>query len=237
MTLITMRLAVTILTAAFAAAATNPAPPDPDLVHARDIQDRAALEHFEVQAASDAQKLSRDAEAQYRVALASSYLAEVAIEVGDKARARSAAESGIQAGQRAVALNAQSAEFHRLLGTLCGQAVSSNPLSVLKYGHCAQDEINRAIELDPKSALNYVGRGVGNYYLPPAMGGGVDLAIKDFQKAIVLDAKLADAHLWLGVALRKAGRNADAHAELQKAADLAPGRVWAKQQLAKTPAQ
>jgi tetratricopeptide (TPR) repeat protein len=232
-----MRLAAMYLAAAFTLAAANPDAVNPDLVRARDTQDRAALERLEAQAASDAQKQANDAQAQYRAALASSYLAEVAIEVGDKTRARAAAESGIQAGQRAVALNAQSAEFHRLLGTLCGQAVSSNPLSVLKYGRCAQDEINKAIQLDPKSALNYVGRGVGNYYLPAAMGGGEDVAVKDFQKAIALDAKLGEAHLWLGIALRKAGRNADAHAELQKAADLAPARVWAKQQLAKTPVQ
>jgi len=227
-----MRFAAMFLGAVAALAAS-----DAELDHARDAQDRAALDRLEAQAAADAQKQSNDAGAQYRAALASSYLAEVAIEMGDKNRARGAAESGIQAAQRAVALNGQSAEMRRLLGTLCGQAVSSNPLSVLKYGRCAQDEINKAIELDPKSALNYVGRGVGNYYLPPAMGGGVDMAIKDFQKAIGLDAKLAEAHLWLGIALRKAGRNADAHAELQKAADLAPSRIWAKQQLAKTPAQ
>ena len=227
-----MRLAAALLGFVITLAAANP-----ELERARDTQDRATLERLATQAAADAQKQPGDAQAQYRMALSSSYMAEVAVEVGDKARARSAAESGIQAGQRAVALQAQSAEFHRLLGTLCGQAVSSNPLAVLKYGHCAQDEINKAIELDPKSGLNYVGRGVGNYYLPPAMGGGVDIAIKDFQKAIALDPKLAEAHLWLGIALRKAGRNADAHAELQKAADLAPARVWTKQQLAKTPAQ
>lgn len=225
-----MRFAAIAFTAVLCGAAANP-----ELERARDVQDRPALERLEAQAASDAQKRANDAQAQYRMALASSYLAEVAIEVGDKARARNAAENGIQAGQRALALNDKSAEYHRLLGTLCGQAVSSNPLSVLKYGHCAQDEINKAIELDPRSALNYVGRGVGNYYLPAAMGGGVDIAIKDFQKAVGLDAKLAEAHLWLGIALRKAGRNAEAHAELQKAADLAPARTWAKQQLAKTP--
>jgi tetratricopeptide (TPR) repeat protein len=237
MTPTTMRQVALALAAVLTLAAGPADSISPDLIKARDTQDRAALERLASQAATDAQKQSSDAAAQFRMALASSYLAEVAIEVGDKGRARSAAESGIQAGQRAVALNAQSAEFHRLLGTLCGQAVSSNPLSVLKYGHCAQDEINKAIDLDPKSALNYVGRGVGNYYLPAAMGGGVDIAIKDFQKAIGLDPKLAEAHLWLGIALRKAGRNGEAHAELQKAADLAPARVWAKQQLAKTPAQ
>jgi tetratricopeptide (TPR) repeat protein len=207
------------------------------LEHARDTQDRAALDAFVSGAAVPAGKMPGDALAQYWLALAESYSAEVAIEVGDKARARGSAESGIQAAQKAVAIDSRTGEFHRLLGTLCAQSITSNPLSALKYGRCAQDEINKAIELDPKAALNYVGRGVGNYYLPAALGGSVDAAIKDLRKAISLDARLADAHLWLGVVLRKAGQNAEAHQELQKAVDLAPARAWAKQQLAKTPAQ
>jgi Flp pilus assembly protein TadD len=78
-------------------------------------------------------------------------------------------------------------------------------------------------------------RGVGNYYLPAAMGGGVDIAIKDFQKAVELDPRSAESHLWLGIALRKANRNAEARKEIQKSVDLDPARTWAKQQLAKTP--
>jgi len=209
---------------------------DTALERARDTQDRPALDGLVNQAAAEAQKKSADAQAQYRLALASSYSAEVAIEVGDRPRARAAAESGIQAAEKAVAIDPRTAELHRVLGTLCAQSITSSPLSALKYGRCAQDEINKAIEMDPKSALNYVGRGVGNYYLPAALGGGMDLAIKDLQKAVALDARLAEAHLWLGIALRKAGHNSEAHLELQKAVDLAPARVWAKQQLAKTPA-
>jgi Flp pilus assembly protein TadD len=76
---------------------------------------------------------------------------------------------------------------------------------------------------------------VGNYYLPPQLGGGSDVAIKDFQKALELDTRSSEAHLWLGLALRKANRNAEARKELQKALDLDPARAWAKQQLAKTP--
>jgi tetratricopeptide (TPR) repeat protein len=213
------------------------AAPDPALEHARDTQDRAALDTFLNQSAAEGQKKPGDAQAQYRWALAASYLAQVAIEVGDKPHARIAAESGIQAAEKAVAIDAHMAESHRVLGILCAQSITSNPLSALKYGRCAQDEINKAIELDPKGALNYVGRGVGNYYLPAAMGGSADVAVKDLRKAIALDPRLADAHLWLGVVLRKAGQNAEAHMELQKAVELAPARVWAKQQLAKTPAQ
>jgi len=46
---------------------------------------------------------------------------------------------------------------------------------------------------------------------------------------------LADAHLWLGLALRKAGRNAEARRAIARSLELNPRRVWAKQQLEKTP--
>jgi tetratricopeptide (TPR) repeat protein len=208
-----------------------------DLEKARDAQDRAALTTQITPLAAAADKDPKDANAQYHLALAQSYLAEVAIEQRDKNAGRSAAEAGIRAAQKAVDLNANNAEYHRMLGALCGQSVSANVLTGLKYGRCALDEVNKAVQLDPKSAMAYLSRGVGYYYLPPQFGGGLDTAIKDIQKAIELDPKLAEAHLWLGVVLRKANRNADAHKELQLALQLNPNRVWTKQQLEKTPAQ
>jgi Flp pilus assembly protein TadD len=107
----------------------------------------------------------------------------------------------------------------------------------VKYAQCASASIHKAIELDPKSSKAYIGQGVGNYYLPAAFGGGVELAIRDFQKAVQLDPKSPEAYLWLGIATRKAGRNAEARAALQKAVDLGPERVWARKQLEKTPAK
>lgn len=208
-----------------------------DLNKARDIQDRGTLDRMAAEAASAAQKSPNDPAAQYKAALAESYVAEVAIEVRDKAQAHSAAETGIKIAEHAVALKPDDAEYHRIYGTLCGQAVSANVLQGMKFGRCAQEEVNKAVQLDPKSAINYVSRGVGNYYLPAGLGGGVDLAIKDFQKAIEIDPQSAEAHLWLGLALRKQNRNGDARREFQKAVDLNPSRAWAKQQLEKTPAQ
>ncbi|HUA85810.1 MAG TPA: tetratricopeptide repeat protein [Bryobacteraceae bacterium] len=209
--------------------------PGNDLEHARDAQDRAALERMTAQLGAEAQKQSHDAAAQYRYALAESYLAEVAIEQRDKNLAHNAAEAGIKAAQRAAALKPDDSEYHRIYGTLCGQAVSANFLQGMKYGKCAQEEVNKAVELDPKSAMNYLSQGVGNYYLPPALGGGLELAVKDFQKAIELQPKLAEAHLWLGLALRKENRNADARREFQRALELNPASLWTKEQLSKTP--
>lgn len=209
----------------------------PDLQRARDLQDRAALDRIANEFRAAAEKQANDAAAYYRVALAESYAAEVAVEVRDKAQAKSYAETGIAAAEKAISLKSGVSEYHRILGTLCGQMISSNGLAAIRYGNCALTSVNKAIELDPKSAENYVSHGVGNYYLPAALGGGVELAIKDFQKAIELDPKSSDAHLWLGVALRKQNRNAEAHKALARAVELNPNRVWAKQQLEKTPAQ
>ena len=98
---------------------------------------------------------------------------------------------------------------------------------------CAQANINRALELNPKSALSYVSHGVGNFYLPPALGGGVELALEDFLKAAELDPKLPDAQLWLGRTYLKLNREAEARKAFELAVALNPNRVWAKQQLAK----
>jgi Flp pilus assembly protein TadD len=211
---------------------------NPDLVKARDAQNRSQLEQIANQLSSIADRQPSDARAQYQAALAHSTLAEVANEIRDKGQARSASEAGMKAAERAVALKPSEAEYHRILGTLCGQeAAALGGFGALKYGRCALDEVNKAVELDPREPLNYVSRGIGNYYLPAAFGGGVELAIKDFQKAVTLDSGAADAHLWLGIALRKLNRNAEARQEFEKAVKLNPARLWAKQQLEKTPAQ
>jgi tetratricopeptide (TPR) repeat protein len=208
-----------------------------ELDKARDAQNRGALERLASQFSAAAGKQPNDVQAQYRLALTESYLAEVAMETGDKNAARNAAEAGMKAAERAVALKPDVAEYHRVLGTLCGQVIPANVLVGMRYGNCARDEVNKAVQMDPKSALNYLSRGIGNYYLPAALGGGPDVAIKDLQKAVDLDPRSADAHLWLGLALRKANHNAEAHTELQRSVELDPNRVWAKQQLAKAAAK
>jgi tetratricopeptide (TPR) repeat protein len=208
-----------------------------DLAAARDRQDRAAIEKRIAELAVTAAQQPNHAEAHYSLATAQSYLAEVALELRDKNLAKNAAEAGIKSAERAAALRPDSSEYQRLLGTLCGQVIPANVLSGLRYGKCAQDAVTKAIKLDPNSAMAYVSRGVGNYYLPPALGGGPELAIKDFEKAIQLKPANSEAYLWLGIALRKLNRNAEARKALNKSLELNPRRVWARQQLEKIPAQ
>jgi tetratricopeptide (TPR) repeat protein len=210
---------------------------DTSLREARDRQDRAALEQLAAGNADAARSRPNDAAAQYQLALAHSYVAEVAIEQHDKQHAFAAAELGIEAAERAVELNPNSAEYHRTLGTLCGQAISSAGFAGLRHGKCALDEVDKAIALDPKSSDAWLSHGVGMYYLPAAFGGGVEKAIGDFRKAIALNSDSADAWLWLGIALRKSNQEDEAHKAIEKSLQLNPARLWAKQQLAKTPAK
>jgi tetratricopeptide (TPR) repeat protein len=213
------------------------AQPSSELVSARDHQDLATLNHLIAQYEPSAKANSQCVECDYKLALADSYAAEVAMELRDKRKSEAYAEAGMDFAQKAVASNPNNAEYHRLLGELCGQVIPANPIfGALKYGQCAKEEIDKAIQLDGKLALAFVSRGVGNFYLPSSMGGGLDIALKDFDKALSLDPKLSDAYLWKGVTLRKANRNADARQAFQKALELNPQRLWAKQQLDKTPA-
>jgi len=207
-----------------------------ELKQARDRQDLPALEKIIAQDEQAAKANEKSADAQYQLALADSYAAEVAMEMRDKRKAEAFAEAGIDAAQKAVAANESNAEYHRMLGGLCGQVIPASPLfGGMKYGQCAQQELSKAIQLDGKLAMAYVSRGVGYTYLPASFGGGVDLALKDFNKAISLDPNLAEAYLWKGVALRKVARNAAARKAFEKALQLDPNRLWAKQELAKTP--
>jgi tetratricopeptide (TPR) repeat protein len=209
---------------------------EPDLERARDAQDRAGLEKLIATIEAQAAKKPNDRATQFRLALAQSYLSEVALEQRDKNAARRAAESGIRIATDLVALDAKSAKAHTILGTLCAQVIPANVLAGLKYGRCAMDEINKALELDPKSPDAWLRHGVGNYYLPASFGGGLEKALASFDKALQFDGKLAEAYLWKGIALRKANRNADARKALEQAVRLNPARLWAKEQLQKIPA-
>ena len=216
--------------AAFYGAAGSP------LEMAHDRQDRAALERWPEEYSAAADQAPGKAETQYHAALACSYLAGVDIELHDRKAARDAAERGIKAGERAVALKPDDPEYLPVLGTLYGQAVT-DLMSGLKYGSRAKDAIDKAVQKAPNSSSVYLARGVGNLYLPVQLGGGPKAAIPDFRKAIELDPKNAEAHLFLGLSLRDQNQNAEARQAIAKSLELNPNRAWAKQQLEKTPAK
>jgi tetratricopeptide (TPR) repeat protein len=204
----------------------------------RDRQDRHGLETMAASLQTAAEKKPDDANGWYRAAIAWSYTAEVAMEVRDKNGAMKAAETGVGDADKAIAINGKNADYYRVLGTLCGQVIPANPImGALAYGKRAKEALDKAIEMDPKSAKAFVAHGVGYYYLPTSFGGGPDNAIKDFKQAIALDPKSADAYLWMGIAYKKQHQNPQAREALTKALQIDPDRIWTKEQLQKTPAQ
>ena len=225
-----------VFTGMVATAALLHAAAVPALIKARDAQDRGTLEKLVASAKTDAEKAAKDADAQYRYALASSYLAEVALEQKDKGAAEHAAEPGIRAADAAIALKPGQAEYHRVLATLCGQVIPANVFGALTYGKRAKDAIEKAKQLDPKGSMVWVADGVGNYYLPPQLGGGPDVAMRSFRKAIELDQNNAEAWLWLGMAQRKKQANNEARKSFEKSLALNPNRAWTKEMLSRTPA-
>ncbi len=130
---------------------------------------------------------------------------KVAMEMGDKGGSKRSAEAGVAMADKAIELNGKNAEYYRVLGTLCGQIVPANPMAgIMIYGKRAKEALDKAVEMDPRSpASAFVAHGVGYYYLPTNFGGGPENAIKDFQRAIALDPKSADAYrLDVFIALR-----------------------------------
>jgi lipoprotein NlpI len=231
-----MRNLLTLLLAA--GSITVAAAADDPIEKLRDRQDRTALEARAAALHAEAAKVDKDADKWYRSAVAHSYAAEVAYELRDKAGSERAAEAGVADAEKAITLNGKNAEYYRILGTLCGQVIPANPImGALAYGKRAKEALDKAIELDPKSARARLAHGVGYYYLPKNFGGGPENALNDYKQAIALDPKLADAYLWMGVALAKQHQNAQAREAFTKSLQLDPDRLWAKHQLEKTPPQ
>ena len=194
------------------------------------------LAKMDAEYSAAADRAPGNAEAQYRAALAASFLAGVDIELHDRKTAHETAERGIRFGEKAVALKPDDAEYLRVLGTLYGQAIT-DLMSGLRYGAKAKDAIDKAVQKAPNSSAAYLARGVGNLYVPAQLGGGPTAAIPDFRKAIELDPRNAEAYLFLGLSLRDEGQNAEARKAIAKSLELDPNRLWARQQLEKTPAK
>ena len=161
------------------------------------------------------------------------------MELRDKRKSEAFAEAGMGRAQKLTARNGNNAEYHRLLGELCGQVIPANPIfGALKYGQCAKDEIDKAIQLDQQTGARLCQPRRGKL-LPAHFDGWWNrLALKDFDKALSIDPKLSEAYLWKGVTLRKANRNNEARQALQKALELirrecGPSSNWIKHRPAK----
>jgi Flp pilus assembly protein TadD len=79
--------------------------------------------------------------------------------------------------------------------------------------------LTKAIEINPRSFSSLFGLGMAQYYLKQN-----DQAVENLQRASTLYNKSPNVYLWLGLALRRAGKLPDAEAAFKRAAELSQGK-------------
>lgn len=145
------------------------------------------------------------------------WLCEVGRDNDNGQLVKTSAQDGVDAANKAVALNDKSSEAHRLQGELLGEMIPHVFMGGMRYGPLSSKQLDRAIQLDPFNANAYVARGVNYFYTPPAFGGGHDKAIAMLKKAIEVDSTSDSAHLWLAHIHRENGNIDSSFEEITQA--------------------
>jgi len=219
-------LPILALVVSAAAADTDPA------IHARDQADIPAFDQFIAQAQADA-KQKNTADAYERVAQLNLWLCEAGHVNNDNKTVKQGAQDGIAAAEKAVALNPNSSEAHRLNGDLTGELIGVVFMGGMRHGKHAGDEFDKAIQLDPNNAEAYTGRAIGYFFTPSTFGGSKDKAVEYLQKALSINPNLGRAHIWLAQVYQLEGKHEDAQREINEALRIDPDRRFAKDGAAK----
>jgi hypothetical protein len=122
------------------------------------------------QAHSEAQQHGT-AEAYERLAQFERWLCEATHGHKDDKLMKQAAEAGVAAAEKAVALNRNSSEAHRIKGDALGELNPHVFAGGMRYGRRSTAELGKAIELDPGNANAYIGRAIAYFFTPAAFGG------------------------------------------------------------------
>ena len=202
-------------------------------IAARDQADVAALHSLIAQATTDARQ-KNSAEAYERVAQLNLWLCEAGHVNNDSKVVKQGAQDGIAAAEKAVSLNPNSSEAHRLNGDLTGELIGVVFMGGMRHGKHAGDELDKALQLDPNNAEAYVGRAIGYYFTPSSFGGSKDKAVEYLRKAISINPNLGRAHIWLAEVYQSQGKHDDAQREINEALRIDPERRFAKDLMARS---
>lgn len=184
----------------------------------------------------------RDAWLHYDLAYALHRRASVMLVAGTGDAARGLLEEAVRVAARAGELGA-GPEATALEGAVTGQlAGARGGLSAMRLGPRSFRLLDQAIEAAPQNPRVALLNGISRLNAPRLFGGGAEKAEPELRRALRLFAAdinrtpqpvwgLADAHLWLGIALRDLDRPAEARAEWQRALELAPGHKWITDEL------
>jgi len=88
-----------------------------------------------------------------------------------------------------------------------------------RYFEAAHVLLSKAIEINPRSASSSFGLGFSQYHL-----GLVDQSIESLQRAVTNYNKSINGYLWLGIALKRAGKLDQAETALKRASEFSKGK-------------
>ena len=210
--------------------ATHSSNESPEIVAARRARDHASVEDLRrmVEKAQTEATVKNSFEAYLRLALFELWMCEAAEARQNNRLFKQAAEAGVAAAEKAVALNPTSSDAHQLLGDLLSQLIPHVYGGGMRYGQRSTDELDKAIELDPRNINAYVSRAISYYYTPESFGGSKPKAFEMLKKAVEIDSLSDSPHIWLAIFHLDAGRRDDALSEINLALRANPDRVFTK---------
>jgi tetratricopeptide (TPR) repeat protein len=165
-----------------------------------------------------------------------------------KEQARRLCEEGIAAAERALALDAGSAEALALKASLEGLSLSfRGPAAMMTVGPRMEGDLKRALEMAADNPRVHLLAGINAYHKPAFVGGGAKSALPEFQKAIACFARdsaaagnaataapdwgRADAYVWAGRAAMKLEDFQGARGYFTQALAVDPENVWVRESL------
>lgn len=135
------------------------------------------------------------------------------------------------------------AESLALLSSVYCTKIGISPIKGPVLGIKSGSAIAQAEKLAPDNPRVQLFKGLGKLYTPAIFGGDREGAMAAFNAAIAYLPKeqfsasnwgLDDAYIWRGIALKSAGRAAEARASFEQALAIAPESKWIKHLLADT---
>jgi tetratricopeptide (TPR) repeat protein len=142
-----------------------------------------------------------------------------------------------QLARRLTELAPELAEGYRLLGESQMRIISLKGwLHALAHALEAKNNLERALELDPRNAEAHLALGVYYLYAPMLFGGSAEKALSELQQSEALTSDqtvLFLSYRWQGVTYVKLGKVAQAREAFEKALAIYPKSTWDRNELEK----
>ena len=139
-------------------------------------------------------------------------------------------EQGIDAGRKAVALQANRPEGHFWIAANMGALAESFGLRQgLKYRKPIKEELETVLRLDPRFQQGSADRALGRWYfkVPSLFGGSHKDAEAHLRASLTYNPNSTASHFFLAELLLDDGRRDEARAELQRVLDAPIDPDWA----------